>query len=289
MKSHLRVVLIILSLSCSLIPGIVFAGYDEGLAAFKDEDYATALREWEPLAMKGDARAQKELGVMYFIGLGVAQDSREAVKWYRLAADQGHPDAQNSLGYVYAIGMGVTQDYKEAVRWYRLAADQGHASAQNNLGVMFEHGRGVPPNRVIAYALYNRSAANNPSKYNDAVADRAKLVESMSAKEIEAAQNLTRNMEKPGNLVKALDAYAKNPAVKEKPKPVAQNDRNDAPPPSDGFPARPAKRPGVVTCNTNCLNGDCRRTYDDGRKVRFQAQRKFNPLTSNWEFDSSGC
>ncbi len=40
-------------------------GYDEGLAAVNRGDYATALCEWKPLADRGDAIAQKNLGNMY--------------------------------------------------------------------------------------------------------------------------------------------------------------------------------------------------------------------------------
>ena len=37
---------------------------------------------------------------------------------------------------------------------------------------------------------------------------------------------------------------------------------------------------------TCCANGDCARTYDDGGKVNFQAQRKFNQFTGDWKFNS---
>ncbi|WP_372997782.1 ankyrin repeat domain-containing protein [Marinobacter sp.] len=55
------------------------------------------------------------------------------------------------------------------------------------------------------------------------------------------------------------------------------------------YPAKPAPKPGYTTCNTRCLNGDCYRTYSDGRQVRFQAERKYNPLSSQWEYDSGSC
>ena len=48
------------------------AGFDEGLAAHKRGDYATALREWRPLAEQGNATAQSYLGAMFHYGLGVA-------------------------------------------------------------------------------------------------------------------------------------------------------------------------------------------------------------------------
>ena len=39
---------------------------------------------------------------------------------------------------MYDNGDGVPQDYKEAVKWYRLAAEQGDAAAQYNLGIMYK-------------------------------------------------------------------------------------------------------------------------------------------------------
>ena len=50
---------------------------------------------------------------MYQTGKNVTQDYKEAVKWYRMAAEQGDAQAQNSLGVMYANGEGVIQDYKE--------------------------------------------------------------------------------------------------------------------------------------------------------------------------------
>jgi len=51
--------------------------------------------------------------------------------------------AQTNLGFMYEKGKGVLKDYKEAVKWYRKAADQGIAMAQNNLGWMYANGEGV--------------------------------------------------------------------------------------------------------------------------------------------------
>ena len=66
------------------------ADYQKGLTAAQSGDFATALREWTPLAKQGDAFAQFNLGLMYDNGQGVPQDYKTAVKWYKLAAEQGH-------------------------------------------------------------------------------------------------------------------------------------------------------------------------------------------------------
>ena len=60
---------------------------------------------------------------MYAKGKGVPEDDREAVKWYRKAAEQGHAWAQMRLSSMYASGEGVHQDYKEAAKWLRKAAE----------------------------------------------------------------------------------------------------------------------------------------------------------------------
>ena len=39
-----------------------WAGLDEGAAAYKRGDYATALREWRPLAEQGSANAHVQCG-----------------------------------------------------------------------------------------------------------------------------------------------------------------------------------------------------------------------------------
>ena len=95
--------------------------------AIERKDYKEAYRLILPLAEKGDAEAQNNLGVMYDKGEGVPQDYKEAVKWYRLAAEQGDASSQYNLGVMYDNGQGVPQDYKEAVKWYRFAAEQGDA------------------------------------------------------------------------------------------------------------------------------------------------------------------
>jgi hypothetical protein len=108
------------------------ADYQKGLDAYNAGDYATAMKEWRPLAEQGNADAQYNLGFMYSNGNGVPQDDVEAMKWYRLAADQGYARAQAGLGFMYYNGDGVPEDYVEAYKWWNLAAAQGYADAKSN-------------------------------------------------------------------------------------------------------------------------------------------------------------
>ena len=51
-------------------------------------------------------------------------------------------------------------DHKQAVNWYRKAAEQGHANAQYNLGGMYEVGHGIQEDLVTAYAWAKIAQAN---------------------------------------------------------------------------------------------------------------------------------
>ena len=86
------------------------ADFDKGLTAYNSSDFATALREWMPLAKQGNARAQFNLGTMYRVGKGVPQNDKTAVKYYTLAAEQGDTLAQSNLGYMYDEGQGVPKN-----------------------------------------------------------------------------------------------------------------------------------------------------------------------------------
>jgi len=44
---------------------------------------------------------------------------------------------------IYKKGEDVAQDFKEAFKWFKLAAEQGDAKAQNNLGLMYYEGQDV--------------------------------------------------------------------------------------------------------------------------------------------------
>ena len=67
---------------------------------------------------------------MYVNGWGVPKDDKQAVKWYKLAADQGNAPAQFNLGVMYDKGEGLPEDDQQAVNWYRRAAEQGLEDAQ---------------------------------------------------------------------------------------------------------------------------------------------------------------
>ncbi len=87
-----------------------WAGFDEGVAAYDRGDYATAIREWRPLAEQGNADAQFFLGFMYYKGRGVPQDYAQAHMWYNLAASRFSPgeDRDNTVEYRDIVATWMT-------------------------------------------------------------------------------------------------------------------------------------------------------------------------------------
>jgi TPR repeat protein len=145
----------LVALSALLLLGTAgFAQADDpgsrGDEAYRQGDYAEAMK-WSRLAAEqGDADAQSLLGLMYFSGMGVPKNYAEAAKWFRLAAEQGDADAQSLLGLMYRDGKGIPKNAAEATKWFRLAAEQGDAVAQSLLGSLYRAGEGVPQNYVEA-------------------------------------------------------------------------------------------------------------------------------------------
>ncbi len=140
-----------------------WAGADEGVAAYHRGDYATALREWRPLAEQGNAKAQFNLGLIYSKGRGVPQDYTEAARWYRRAAEQGVAQAQYTLGFMYSKGRAVPQDYAQAHMWYSLAVSR------------------YPPSKDRDKAVFNRNiitAKMTPAQ----IAEAQKLAREWKAK-----------------------------------------------------------------------------------------------------------
>lgn len=142
---------LVLGISGFGVSGSAWAGFQEGLKAYERFDYATALKEWRPLAEQGNANAQFFLGELYRQGEGVGRDVATAVEWYRKAAEQGHVEAQLRLAEMYNTGRGVPRDFAEAVKWLREAAMRGDAEAMYRLGLKYEAGEGIKSDLVQAH------------------------------------------------------------------------------------------------------------------------------------------
>jgi len=109
--------------------------YDTGLEVRKDSN--EAKRWYTRAAEAGHAGAQNSLGSM------LQADKRyvEALTWYQRGAAQGNAQATSNLAYLYDLGLGVAQDRKEAARLYEVSANLGWAEAMWNLANMYGAGQ----------------------------------------------------------------------------------------------------------------------------------------------------
>jgi TPR repeat protein len=126
-----------------------------------NQDYAEAVAWFRKAADQGDAEAQRNLGIMYDGGQGVAQSYSQADMWYRKSAERGNADAQLDLGLRYIVGQGVVVDGVQAIGWFRKAAEQGNVGAQFNLGEMYIRGRGISRDYAEGYCWVDIAMAGN--------------------------------------------------------------------------------------------------------------------------------
>lgn len=70
----------------------------------------------------GDSEAQYRLAGMYLDGQGGEKNERQAVRWFKLAADKGHPRAQATFGQLLLKGVGVARSQTKGLMWLDVAA-----------------------------------------------------------------------------------------------------------------------------------------------------------------------
>lgn len=86
----------------------------------------------------GDMEAQFSLGLIYSDGRGMPRNYKQAVIWYKNAAQQGHLNAAYNLGILFEKGgHGIEANVKESIKWYSMAAEKGDRDAQTRLGLIY--------------------------------------------------------------------------------------------------------------------------------------------------------
>jgi TPR repeat protein len=165
---HLIVALLILATSSPLAAQSVKAGIE----AWQKGDYAAGVAIWRPLAEKGDADAQFNLGQAYRLGRGVPTNLSAAQTWFERAANQGHLDAQATLGLL----MFQSGDQAGGLRWLKSAALKGEPRALLVYGTALFNGDGVTQDPVLGYAFVSRAAAQGLAPAKDTLAQMDKIL-----------------------------------------------------------------------------------------------------------------
>ena len=81
-------------------------------------------------AMQGKAKFQTDIGVCYLFGDDVEIHYGKARMWLSKAAEQEDADAFFFLGQIYYFGLDVAQNDKEAIAMFSKAIELGNKDAQ---------------------------------------------------------------------------------------------------------------------------------------------------------------
>lgn len=92
------------------------------------------------------------------------KDYKNAISYYKQAAEMGSQDAMFSLGGCYFDGNGVEEDWDEAEKWYRIAGELGNGEAWYQIGFMNEicsyscNDDEIEEFQKLAFEAYQKSA-----------------------------------------------------------------------------------------------------------------------------------
>jgi TPR repeat protein len=243
-----------------------------GIDAWQRSDYAGAVAIWKPLADKGDADAEFNLGQAYRLGRGVSTNLAAAKSWFERAAAQGHVDAQTTLGLL----LFQSGNQAEGVKWLEKAADKGEPRALLVYGTALVNGDSVTQDPIRGYAYVSRAAAQGLAPAKQTL---AQLDQIMPASDREKGASLALS------LSKARTASARSSApdkVEAKPAKIAKAT------PSESKPA--ASKPGTRTAEVRSAEATpARQAAATGRwriqlgafSKRSSAEALYRTLSSN--------
>ncbi|KLN61689.1 hypothetical protein WH96_04985 [Kiloniella spongiae] len=106
--------------------------YFRGLGVKRDTKQAFLL--FERSALLDYSRAQAKVAYHYLAGTGTNKNLEKAQDWALKSAVQGDALGQEAMGLVLADKDQSDQGLRQAVKWFRLAAEQGGVDAQSLLG-----------------------------------------------------------------------------------------------------------------------------------------------------------
>ncbi len=201
-------------------PTLAGPSVEAGFTAWQGGDYDSAVRNWRPLADRGDADAQFNLGHAYRLGRGVPQNLTLAEQWYERAARSGHMEAQAMYGVILFQNGRRT----EAMPFIQRGAEAGDPRAQYVYGTALFNGDLAPRDWARAYAMMSRSAAQGLAP---AVTQLAEMERHIGSEDVARGRDMAEAL--------ARQALPPSVALAEAAPPPA--------PPSPPPAARPAPRP----------------------------------------------
>ena len=99
-------------------------------------DYPRAMAAYKVGAEGGDAVCQYQVGHMYYFGIGVDVDKKQALPWTEKAAAQDQPNAVAQLGTMYGNGQGVTPSWRRAREYFERSTELGNTKSVKDMQIL---------------------------------------------------------------------------------------------------------------------------------------------------------
>jgi hypothetical protein len=206
-----------------------------GIDAWQRSDYAGAVAIWRPLADKGDADAEFNLGQAYRLGRGVATNLSAAKTWFDRAANQGHLDAETTLGLL----LFQNNEQADGLKWLKKAAERGEPRALLVYGTALVNGDSVTQDPVLGYAYVSRAAAQGLAPAKETLDQLDQILPIADRKRgVQIASQMAKEVPAP------------TPAADEAPQPVKTAKAETPPKPVKTAKAKPAAKPPQKTAST---------------------------------------
>lgn len=167
--------------------------YEDGNKYYENNEYEKAKKMFLKAASIGNAEAEYWLGVMYYNGKGVKEDTEKANEWFQKAirsylkkAKQEDTNAQYSLGYMYENEQGVAKNIEKAIEWYQKAANQGEEESKKCLVKIeedFEEDKKIDIQMQYCLAMINKDTKKANRWFQKAFNEYSKKAEQKNENE----------------------------------------------------------------------------------------------------------
>ena len=171
-----------------------------GLDLYRRGLYPEAMAVWSRAFEDSQhAGAAYNLGITYLDALVTEKNPDHtalAIRYLRSSALRGDARAQFELGAIYDQGEATPRDITQALLWYFLASVSNDPGAEFNLASLFESGEGVEADPVMAYAYYSLAISHDYKEFGEPalqklsskMTERQKERGKLMAKQIQASR-----------------------------------------------------------------------------------------------------
>ncbi len=105
------------------------------------------------------------MGNLYYLGLGVSQNCKQAILWFNRSSEGGNSEAYVFLAVIYEFGTCGETDFKKAIKYYLRGIALKNSKAANDLA-WFYATVGDPEYQTPKKAIVYASEAVNANPYD---------------------------------------------------------------------------------------------------------------------------